>query len=89
VLGDQLAALGQRNGWAGIVLHGHVRDVRLLAGIDIGVHALGAIPSRPRDFDSLDRERPLAFLRTRFVPGDWLYADEDGIVVCSERQHPL
>lgn len=86
VLGDQLAALGQRNGWAGIVLNGHVRDVRALATIAIGVHALGSIPARPREFDPANLEQTLHFLRTDFVPGHWLYADEDGVIVCTERQ---
>lgn len=88
VLGDQLAALGQRNGWAGIVLNGYVRDVRALGAIDIGVHALGATPARPRDFDGHQAGGALDFLRTRFAPGSWLYADEDGVVVCAERQAP-
>lgn len=86
LLGDQLAALGQRNGWSGVVLNGCVRDVGALRHIDIGVHALGAIPSRPRQFDPVQREQPVAFLRARFAPGAWLYADEDGVIVCSERQ---
>ncbi|WP_020656088.1 ribonuclease E activity regulator RraA [Massilia niastensis] len=86
VLGDQLAALGQRHGWAGVVLNGYVRDVRALAGLDFGVHALGAVPLRPQEFDPTERDLPLSFRRTRFVPGSWLYADEDGIVVCVDFQ---
>jgi regulator of ribonuclease activity A len=86
VLGDQLAALGHRHGWAGVVLNGYVRDLRALAGIDIGVHALGAVPSRPQEFDTAQRGIPLEFRRTRFVPGSWLFADEDGIVVCTDFQ---
>lgn len=87
LLGDQLAALGQRNGWSGVVINGCVRDVGALRHIDIGVHALGAIPSRPRQFDPMQRDQPVAFLRARFEPGAWLYADEDGIIVCPARQH--
>lgn len=86
VLGDQLATLGLNNGWAGIVLNGYVRDLKTLAGLGIGIHALGAVPARPRDFDAAGHDMPVEFLRVRFVPGSWLYADEDGIVVCSEKQ---
>lgn len=86
VLGDQLAALGQRNGWAGIVLNGYVRDVCALPSIDIGVHALGSVPARPREFDPVVRGGTLHFLRTGFVPEHWLYADDDGVIVCTERQ---
>ena len=86
VLGDQLAALGMRNGWAGVVLNGYVRDVRALRELDFGVHALGAVPARPRDFSANTCGHALGFGRVRFTPGSWLYADEDGIIVCAERQ---
>ncbi|MGJ7916971.1 ribonuclease E activity regulator RraA [Massilia sp. LXY-6] len=88
VLGDQLVALGRHNGWAGVVLNAYVRDVRALAAIDIGVHALGAIPCRPREFGAVERGAPVSFQRVRFVPGSWLYADEDGIIVCTEEVNP-
>lgn len=89
VLGDQLAALGQRHGWSGIVLNGYVRDTAILRTLDIGVHALGAVPSRPAQFDAVERDLPLSFGRVRFVPGDWLYADDDGVIVCAERQDDI
>lgn len=67
VAASALASLGLANGWSGVILHGYVRDVRALANIGIGVHAIGAV-----------------LTRTRFMPGSWLFADEDGIVVCSQ-----
>ena len=70
-----------------MVLNGHVRDVAALRQLDIGVHALGAIPSRPRQFDAVERELPLGFLRVQFHAGAWLYADEDGVIVCEKPQH--
>jgi regulator of ribonuclease activity A len=88
VLGDQLGALSVANGWAGVVLNGHVRDSVILRTLDLGVHALGTIASRPRQFNAAQRNIVLAFGDARFVPGSWLYADQDGIVVCAERQRP-
>jgi regulator of ribonuclease activity A len=89
LLGDQLAVLGLANGWAGVVLNGYVRDVRALAGLDIGVHAIGTTPARPREFEASDHDCPVQFLRTRFAPGSWLFADEDGIVVCAQNSRLL
>lgn len=83
VLGDQLASLGRQNGWSGILLNGYVRDTAVLRTIDIGIHALGAIPSRPRQFDAVTHDVPVEFGRIRFSAGMWLYADEDGVVVCA------
>jgi regulator of ribonuclease activity A len=84
LLGDQLASLGLANGWAGVVLNGYVRDVRALRDIDFGVHAIGTIPARPREFDPSNHDSPVEFLRVRFLPGNWLCADDDGIVVCEQ-----
>jgi regulator of ribonuclease activity A len=88
VLGDQIGALAVANGWSGVVLNGHVRDTAMLRTLDLGVHALGAIPSRPRQFGTVQRDLVLEFAGARFTPGSWLYADQDGIVVCAERQTP-
>lgn len=89
VLGDQLAALGQSNGWNGILLNGFVRDTAILQTLDIGVHALGAIPSRPAQFDAVVCDQPVSFGKIRFVQGSWLYADQDGVIVCNERQDEM
>lgn len=89
VLGDQLATLGLRNGWSGVVLNGYLRDVATLATLDFGIRALGAVPMRPCAFGVGVQEPALSFLRTRFEPGNWLYADEDGILVCTQSQHAV
>jgi len=86
IFGDQLAALAHSNGWAGIVVNGYVRDIGALAAIDLGVHALGTMPCRPRQFDAIERDAAVSFNGARFEPGSWLYADADGIIVCTERQ---
>lgn len=83
LLGDELAHLAQRNGWAGILIYGAVRDVAALAEVQIGVKALASTPRR-----SFKRGRglcdlPLHFAGAGFRPGAYLYADEDGIVVAS------
>ena len=87
LLGDRLSQLALDNGWAGVVLNGYVRDVATLRSIPLGVHALGSIPSRPqwpRDIPVM-YGIPLDFQGVRFFPGQWLYADEDGIVVVARR----
>ena len=81
VVGGNLAAAAARNGWAGVVIDGCVRDVAELAQSQVGIRALASMP--------LPTERKVDGLRDVAVqrqgvwvrPGDWLYADEDGIVV--------
>jgi len=85
LLGDQLAALAHANGWAGVVVHGCIRDSRAIAEIPIGVKALGANPRKSAKLGAGERDVPVTFAGLAFHPGHYLYADEDGIVVSEGR----
>lgn len=81
LVGDQLAALGVANGWSGIVVYGCIRDSRAIAGMDIGVFALATHPQKTQKKSQGDSDIPVSFGGVTFAPGDWLYADEDGVVL--------
>lgn len=81
LLGDVLAADAVRNGWAGVVINGAVRDVAVLGGMDLGVKALGSVPMRSVKRGEGVIDTPVAFGGVVFVPGDMLHADSDGVVV--------
>jgi len=83
MVGDQLAALAAQNGWAGIVINGCIRDRAELAQIDIGIKALAAMPRRSAKHGAGERDRWLRFAGLIFVPGHYLYADADGIVLAT------
>lgn len=84
LVGGQLGALGVRNGWAGILVYGCVRDRAELAALTIGVKALAAHPRKSeKGLHSAHADRVVEFAGVRFTPGAWLYADADGIVVAS------
>jgi regulator of ribonuclease activity A len=85
LVGDIIAALGQKNGWAGLVLWGAVRDTVALGGIDIGIKALGSNPWRSSKSGTGQVDVPVSFGGVEFRPGYWLYSDEDGILVSSRR----
>ena len=85
LLGDYIAGLGVKNGWAGLVLWGAVRDAVALGQLAIGVKALGTNPLRSTKTGSGHRDVPVAFGGIVFRPQDWLYSDEDGIVVSDRR----
>ena len=82
-LGDQLAALACKNGWSGVVVNGFIRDSEILATIGIGVKALGTHPKKSLKRGLGERGIPVRFAGVEFRPGDYLYADPDGIVVTS------
>ena len=84
LVGDQLAALGVKNGWAGIVVYGCIRDSSDINGIDIGVRALNTHPQKSIKKGAGDRNIAVTFGGVTFHPGEYLYADEDGVLVSSK-----
>lgn len=83
LLGGNLASLAVQNGWAGVVVHGAVRDTQELAHAELGILALASCPRRSRKDNQGSRDRLVSFLGVDFRPGDQLYADADGVVVLS------
>jgi len=81
LVGDQLAILAEKNGWEGVVVYGCIRDSADINGIDIGVRALNTHPQKSIKKDVGDRDIAVTFGGVTFNPGDWLYADEDGVLV--------
>ena len=81
VLGDQLAALGTRNGWSGVLVYGCIRDSAAIAGMDIGVLALATHPQKTDKKNQGEADIPVSFAGATLHPGEWLYADADGILV--------
>jgi regulator of ribonuclease activity A len=81
LLGGNLGAAAARNGWAGVVIDGCVRDVAELALCGLGIRALAPFPLPTERRGEGQRDVPVCLQGVRVVPGDWLYADADGIVV--------
>jgi regulator of ribonuclease activity A len=84
LLGDMLAAKAADNGWAGIVVYGCVRDVDVLNDTALGVQAIGTHPRRSEKRGEGQRDVTVTFAGVTIAPGQWLYADNNGIVVASE-----
>jgi regulator of ribonuclease activity A len=81
LVGDLIAGLARDNGWAGLVVNGAVRDTEELAGLDIGIKALGSNPRKSAKLASGQVDVPVSFGGVTFRPGERLYSDEDGVVV--------
>ncbi len=81
LLGGNLGAAAARNGWAGLVIDGCVRDLAELAACDIGIRALAPMPLPTERAGQGQRDVVLQLRGVWVRPGDWLYADADGIVL--------
>jgi regulator of ribonuclease activity A len=81
LIGDVIATLGMKSGWAGAIVHGAIRDSAAIDALDFGIKALGTNPRKStKNGDGL-ADVPVSFGGATFVPGHWLYSDEDGILV--------
>ncbi len=81
LIGDVIAALGMNSGWAGAIVYGAIRDSVAIDGLDFGIKALSTNPRKSsKNGDGLI-DVPVGFGGVTFVPGQWLYSDEDGILV--------
>lgn len=81
LVGGQLGLLAQQNGWAGIVVDGCIRDSDEINACAIGVRALGAVPRKSSKAGVGERNVRVEIAGVPVQPGDWIYADADGILV--------
>jgi regulator of ribonuclease activity A len=81
LVGDQLAELGVKNGWAGIVVYGCIRDSAAIGRMPIGVFALATHPLKTEKRNVGQADITVTFGGVSFTPGHWLYADADGVIV--------
>lgn len=83
LMGDMIAASAVAHGWTGVVINGAVRDVVALHDLDLGIKALGSNPRKSTKDGAGAMGVPVEFGGAVFRPGQWLYSDEDGIVLAA------
>lgn len=87
LLGGNLAAAAARNGWAGLLIHGCVRDLAELCAVQLGILALGHVPLPTERRGHGLADAALQLGGVLLLPGDWVYADEDGVVLSAKPLH--
>jgi regulator of ribonuclease activity A len=85
VLGDLLAKKAVDSGWSGFLIFGCIRDSAAIAKMTIGVKALGTHPLKTDKRGEGQRDIKVRFADVTFTPGDWVYADEDGVLVATRK----
>lgn len=85
LVGDQLGELAVRNGWRGIVVYGCVRDAAQLAALPVGIKAIAANPRKSLRKGEGSRDIAVRFAEVTIAPGDYLYADPDGVIVADRK----
>jgi regulator of ribonuclease activity A len=81
LLGDMLAEKAAANGWSGLVINGAIRDVDEIGQIGLGVQALGTCPVKTEKLGVGQRDIALQVGGVAIAPGDYVYADNNGVIV--------
>ena len=81
MLGDMVAEQASKHGWEGLLIYGCVRDVDMLAQTDLGVQALASHPKKSEKRGIGELNVPVTFGGVTFKPGDYLYADNNGVII--------
>tara|TARA_Y100001951_G_C11270343_1_gene258320 strand:+ start:102 stop:587 length:486 start_codon:yes stop_codon:yes gene_type:complete len=85
LLGDMLAEQAAANGWQGIILNGCIRDIDIIRQTPLGVQALGIHPMKTDKRDLGDINLTVTFAGVDFIPGQYVYADNNGILVATKQ----
>jgi regulator of ribonuclease activity A len=81
LFGDNLGSILIKHGWAGVLINGAVRDVEFLKSMPLAVRALAICPTPPRKEGTGERDVIVSFAGVTISPGEWIYADENGIIL--------
>lgn len=84
LLGDMLAEKAAKNGWEGLIIYGCIRDVDAIMDTELGVQALGTVPLKTDKRDIGDVNVPVKFGGVEFIPGHYVYADNNGVIVSAQ-----
>ena len=84
VVGDKLMTFAKENNWKAIILNGYVRDTDTTKDIDVGLLAIGTCPLRNFEITNSQRDIELNFAGVTFNTGDYIYADNDGVIISKD-----
>jgi regulator of ribonuclease activity A len=85
LVGGNLGMLAEKNGWAGIVVNGCIRDSEEINACQIGVRALATHPQKSIKKGTGDSNIRVSVAGVAVNPGDWIYADADGVLVSTQQ----
>ncbi len=84
IVGEMLMKYAHQNAYAGIIVNGYVRDTQQIKDIPVALYALGTCSRKSIPVTQGTRDVPLSFAGVEFIPGDYVYADADGVIVAAQ-----
>jgi len=84
LLGDMIAENAVKNNWVGLIIFGCIRDVDAISELNLGVQAINSIPLKTEKRGIGDLNVPLQFAGVTIQPGEFIYADNNGVIVANK-----
>ena len=84
LLGDMIAESAVKQGWQGVIIYGCIRDVSAISEMPLGVQAMACVPVKTEKRGIGDLNVPVCFGGVTFNPGEYVYADSNGVVVSAQ-----
>jgi regulator of ribonuclease activity A len=84
VFGDRLAKIAIDHNWGGVIVDGAIRDISTLRDMPICVFASAVYPIRGKQNGGGEIGVTLKVGAVALKPNDYIYADEDGIIISTK-----
>jgi len=84
LVGDRLAQKAMDNHWEGIIVYGCIRDSMIINQMNVGIRAVNTCPVRSIKRGEGQEGLVVRFAESVIKPGNYIYADADGVVVSEE-----
>ncbi|MEB3766555.1 ribonuclease E activity regulator RraA [Acinetobacter sp. MD2] len=84
LMGDLIAASAVKNHWNGVIIYGCVRDVDVLATLELGIFALAATPRKSNRQGLGEVNVNIQFGDVNIASGQYVYADNNGILIVDQ-----
>ena len=81
LLGENLSTIAYENGWQGVIVYGCIRDSVEISKIKIGIRALNTHPLKSHNIGHGERDVSVTFAGITFKKDQYIYVDNDGIIV--------
>jgi len=85
MLGDKRVTDAINNKWEGIIVNGVIRDSAVINKMPIGIRSLGVCPLKSVKKGAGNNNLIVNFSNVEFTPNQYLYADEDGVIVTKNK----
>ncbi len=85
LIGDNIAKLANDNNWEGIIVYGCIRDSKVINEMNVSIKAIGTCPVKSIKRNVGVSGEMLIIEGTQINQGEYVYSDEDGVLLSKRK----